>query len=168
MPAAKKSDTRPAPGAVAMKSPAGLELLGRARIVGWPTVATPWNTVSTKLGLALVPNLALKIWMQFGPHCGVAALAESVPTVLTPPTMVSIAATASTFLLMDIGSSFLEPHSRTLRTAAVLSLDLRPAPRRHPRPRAMVLTRRLRPHAMALLGQPCTSSSGGPSPPVTA
>src|SRR5829696_1165448 len=108
-PAAKKSDTRPAPGAVAMRSPAGLELLGRARIVGWPTVATPWNTVSTKLGLALVPNLALKIWMQFGPHCGVAALAERVPTVLRPPTMVSIAATASTFLLMDITSSVLEP-----------------------------------------------------------
>lgn len=53
-----------------MRSPAGLELLGRARIVGWPTLATPWNTVSTKLGLAFVPNLALKIWMQFGPHWG--------------------------------------------------------------------------------------------------
>ena len=53
-----------------MRSPAGLELLGRARIVGWPTLATPRNTVSTKLGLAFVPNLALRIWMQCGPHCG--------------------------------------------------------------------------------------------------
>jgi hypothetical protein len=59
-----------------------LELLGRARIVGWPTLATPWNTVSTKLGSAFVPNFALKIWMQCGPHCGVAAVAGSVPTVL--------------------------------------------------------------------------------------
>ena len=90
-----------------MRSPAGLELLGRARIVGWPTLATPRNTVSTKLGLAYVPNLALKIWMQFGPHCGVAALA-SVPAVIRPAATVSIAATASTFLLMDITSfSFL-------------------------------------------------------------
>src|SRR5215208_6628823 len=109
MPAAKKSDTRPPPGAVAMKSPAGLELLGRARIVGWPTLATPWNTVSTKLGLALVPNFALKIWMQFGPHCGVAAVAGGVPTVLRPPATVSAAATASTLLLMDMSSSFREP-----------------------------------------------------------
>src|SRR5829696_8056878 len=108
-PAAKKSDTRPAPGAVAMRSPAGLELLGRARIVGWPTLATPWNTVSTKLGSAFVPNLALKIWMQCGPHCGVAAFAASVPTVLRPPATVSAAATASTLLLMDITSSFREP-----------------------------------------------------------
>src|SRR5215203_2111826 len=127
MPAAKKSDTRPPPGAVAMKSPAGLELLGRARIVGWPTLATPWNTVSTKLGLAFVPNFALKIWMQYGPHCVVAALAESVLTVLTPPTMVSIAATASTFLLMDITSSVLEPRP-SLRTAVVLALDSGPGP----------------------------------------
>jgi hypothetical protein len=74
--------------------------------------------------LAFVPNLALKIWMQFGPHCGVAALAERVPTVLTPPTMVSIAATARTFLLMDMTSSFLEPRP-SLRTAVVLSLNLR-------------------------------------------
>src|SRR5215204_7111194 len=122
MPAAKKSDTRPAPGAVAMKSPAGLELLGRARIVGWPTRATPWNTVSTKLGSALVPNFALKIWMQFGPHCGVAAVAGSVPTVLRPPATVSAAATASTLLLMDITSSFLEPRP-SLGTAVLLSLD---------------------------------------------
>src|SRR5215217_5991109 len=92
-----------------MTSPDGLELLGRARIVGWPTVATPWNTVSTKLGLAFVPNFALKIWMQFGPHCGVAALAESVPTVLRPAATVSAAATASTLLLMDMSSSFREP-----------------------------------------------------------
>ena len=88
-----------------MRSPAGLELLGRARIVGWPAVSTPWNTVSTKLGLAFVPNLALKIWMQCGPHCGVAAVAGNVPTVLRPPATVSAAATASTLRLMDRRSS---------------------------------------------------------------
>jgi hypothetical protein len=53
-------------------------------IVGWPAAATRWNTVSTKPGLALVPNLALKTWMQRGPHCRVAAPAGSVPTVLRP------------------------------------------------------------------------------------
>jgi hypothetical protein len=38
--------------------------------------------------------------------------------------MVSIAATASTFLLMDITGSFLEPRP-SLRTAVVLALNLR-------------------------------------------
>ena len=67
-----------------MRSPAGLELLERAAIVGWPAAATSWNTVSTKPGLALVPNLALKIWLQCGPHCGIAAPAGNVLTVLRP------------------------------------------------------------------------------------
>jgi hypothetical protein len=58
--------------------------------------------------------------MQRWPHAGIAALAESVPTVLTPPTMVSIAATASTFLVMDMGSSWT---TAILRTTVVLSLD---------------------------------------------
>src|SRR3954453_16111829 len=103
------------PGATAMRSPAGLELLGRARIVGWPTLATPWNTVSTKLGLAFVPNLALKIWMQCGPHCGVAAVAGSVPTVLRPPATVNIAAVASTLRLWDMSSSFRKPQPCSAR-----------------------------------------------------
>src|SRR6266508_1785202 len=70
-------------------------------------------------------------------------------------------------LQMDITSSFLEPQP-SLRTAVVPALDLRPAPRRRPRPRATVLTRRLRPHPTAFLGQTHTCSSGGPSPPMTA
>src|SRR5215216_1075942 len=93
-----------------MKSPAGLELLGRAKIVGRPTAATPRNTVSTKFGLAFVPNLALKIWMQFRPHCGVAAIAGSVSTVLrpvlTPAATVSATTATSALVLMDISSSF--------------------------------------------------------------
>jgi hypothetical protein len=48
-----------------MRSPAGLELLGLARIVGWPACATPWNTVSTKWGWSGVPNVQnAQIWMQ--------------------------------------------------------------------------------------------------------
>ena len=43
-----------------------------AAACGWPTIPTPWNTVSTKLGLAFVANLALKTWLQCGPHYGVA------------------------------------------------------------------------------------------------
>src|SRR5215467_3705878 len=89
-----------------MRSPAGSELLGGATIVGWPTAPTPWNTVSTKLGLAFVPNLALNTWTQCGPHCGVAAVAGSVHIMVRPPATVSVAATASTLRLMDMSSSF--------------------------------------------------------------
>jgi hypothetical protein len=42
-----------------------------------------------------VPNLALKILTQFGPHCGVVAVAGSVPTVLRLPARVSVAAVAA-------------------------------------------------------------------------
>src|SRR5207244_12684009 len=56
----------------------------------------------TKFGWACVPNSRLKISMQELPHDGVAALAESAPTVLTPPTTVSVTAAASTLLLMDM------------------------------------------------------------------
>src|SRR5579862_223651 len=49
--------------------------------------------------------------MQAGPHDGVAALAEaapSVPAAPTPPTRVSVAAAASTLLLMDMNVPLLE------------------------------------------------------------
>src|SRR3974390_960726 len=89
-----------------MRSPAGLELLARPRIAGWPSFATPWRTLSMKLGSGAVPNLGLNTSMHLGPHCGVAALAESVPAALAPPTTVSAAAAAaSTLLLTDMGSS---------------------------------------------------------------
>jgi hypothetical protein len=39
--------------------------------------------------------------MQFGPHACVAALATPVAAALTPATTVSVAAAASTFLLID-------------------------------------------------------------------
>src|SRR5579872_3984 len=68
------------------------------------------------------------------PHDGVAALAGpalSTPAVPTPPTRVSVAAAASTLLLMDMGCSSLGTHSRALRTA-VSSLP-RSARRIHPR-----------------------------------
>src|SRR5271170_2771184 len=52
---------------------------------------------------------------QEPPHDGVAADADpavSVPAMPTPPTRVSVAATASTLLLMDIYGSFLSWNSR--------------------------------------------------------
>jgi hypothetical protein len=48
-----------------------------------------------KPGLAGVPNRLLKTWTQMLPfwlHPGVAALADSVPSVLAPPTTASVAA----------------------------------------------------------------------------
>src|SRR5271154_2482009 len=60
--------------------------------------------------------------MQELPHDGVAAdalPAVSAPATPTPPTRVSVAAAASTLLLMDMGEhSSLGTRSRTLRTAA--------------------------------------------------
>jgi hypothetical protein len=94
-----------------MRSSAGSELLTRCRIVGTPTAGIPRNTVSTKPGLVGVPNSLLKISMQVLPpwvHCGVAALADSVPTVLTPPITVSVAAAVSSLLLIDMTVPFLE------------------------------------------------------------
>src|SRR4051794_23774718 len=88
-------------------SPPGfLPLTGR-RPVGTPAFAIPRNTLSTNRGYSGVPNLALKIWMQCGPHCGVAAAAGSAPTVQTPLAMVAVAAAANTLLLMDMNWSFL-------------------------------------------------------------
>src|SRR2546421_3001530 len=49
---------------------------------------------------------------QAPPQDGVAAAAESIPTVLTPPTRVNVAAAAKTLLLRPIDSSL-------LRTTAV-------------------------------------------------
>src|SRR5580704_3244649 len=69
-----------------------------------------------------VPNWWLKMLMHELPHDGVAALAVpavSAPATPTPPTRVSVAAAASTLLLMDIGeNSSLGTRSHTLRTAA--------------------------------------------------
>src|SRR5215469_6104451 len=140
MPAAKKSDTKfPAAGCVAMRSPAGLDLLGGATIIGWPAVATPWNTVSTKLGLSFVPNLALKTWMQPGPHCGVAAAAGTVPTVLRPTATLSVAAATSTLRLMDMSTSFVN-HGRAraqwLCWQVEQALDASPPMACQPRPDA--------------------------------
>src|SRR5580658_6433294 len=61
--------------------------------------------------------------MQEPPHDGVAALAVpalSAPAMPTPPTKVSVAAVASTLLLMDMKQFLSWNHGRTLRTAVVL------------------------------------------------
>src|SRR3954464_12595766 len=94
-------------------SPAGLLPLTRRRPVGTPAFAIPRNTLSTNRGGSGVPNLALKIWMQCGPHCAVAALAGGAPTAQRPPAMVNITAAARALLLMDMICSFLELQSAT-------------------------------------------------------
>jgi hypothetical protein len=48
-----------------------------------------------------VPSSLLKTEMQGGPHAGVAALAAPVAAALTLPTIVSVAAAASIFLMTD-------------------------------------------------------------------
>jgi len=56
-------------------------------------------------GMAGVPSSLLKTSTQVLPfwvHCGVTALADSVPTVLTPPITVSVAAAVSSLLLTDM------------------------------------------------------------------
>src|SRR5260370_32759384 len=77
----------------------------------------------TKFGEACVPKSRLKMSMQCLPQDGVAAAAVpavSAPAAPTPPTKVSVAAAASTLLLMDMDSSLLGTHSRTLRTAVAV------------------------------------------------
>ena len=72
-----------------------------------------------------MPNSALKIWMQDEPHCVVAALAGGVPAVPSPPATVSVAAAASTLVLMDMTVPFVN-HGRALRMALVCcSVDAR-------------------------------------------
>src|SRR6516164_4085782 len=97
-----------------MKSPVGSELLAACKIVGWPAAGSPWTALSTKPG----PYSLLKIWTQALPHCVVDALAGSVAAVLRPPATVSVAAAASTLVLMDMSSSFREtttvPRARRL------------------------------------------------------
>jgi hypothetical protein len=56
---------------------------------------------------------------QVFPQDGVDALADIRPTVLTPPTMVMVAATAKTFFLIDMWYFLFLPVSRTLRVAAI-------------------------------------------------
>src|SRR6266852_9089355 len=95
-----------------VKSSPGSLLPVRNRMTGWPTFLLWRSTSSTKPGWWCVPKLRLKISMQVKPHDGVAALAVpavSAPTVLTPPTRVSVAAAAKTLLLIDMDSSSLEP-----------------------------------------------------------
>ena len=72
---------------------------------------TPNSTVSTNPGYAALSGVR-----QLMPHCGVAALAATVPTVLSPPTRVSTAAAASALLLIDMTVPFVN-HGRALCTA---------------------------------------------------
>src|SRR3954471_1460547 len=80
----------------------GSVLLARFRPTGCPTFAPPPpRTASTKLGCSTVPSSLLKTEMQGAPHASVAALAAPAAAALTPATIISVAAAASTFLLID-------------------------------------------------------------------
>src|SRR6516164_8379375 len=103
----------------ALQSRAGSELLDRNRMTGWPTFSPCRNTSTGEDGPLDAPPVkpagaksSLKRLMQDGPHDGVAAPAVPAviaPTVPTPPTRVSVAAAASTLLLMDMDVPLLEP-----------------------------------------------------------
>src|SRR5215472_6620564 len=116
-PAAKKSDTRPWKDWT--QSRAGSELLDLNRMIGWPTFSLCRNTSIGDAGPLDFPPVKfggakslLKVLTQPGPHDGVPAAAGpavSAPAMPTPPTRVSVAAAASTLLLMDINVPLLEP-----------------------------------------------------------
>src|SRR6516225_1497120 len=79
-------------------------------MIGWPTLSPCRYTSTVKAGLACVPNWKLNRLTQRMPHDGVAApagSAVSAPAMPTPLTRVSVAAAASTLLLMDMGVSSL-------------------------------------------------------------
>ena len=88
-----------------IRSSAGSELLDWCTIVGTPRTGIPRNTVSTNPRLVAVAYFMLYTSTQVvltALHCGVAALAATVPTPLSPPARVSTPAAASTLLLMDM------------------------------------------------------------------
>src|SRR5215472_15742302 len=113
-PAAKKSAT--VPWKEMVQSWAGSKLAVRNRMIGWPTFWLCLNTSTTDPG----PKTLLEVLRQDQPHDGVPAAAGPAVSALaapTPPTRVSVAAAASTLLLMDIDGSSLGTHNRALRTA---------------------------------------------------
>ncbi len=101
MPSAKKWTRTGAPVGT-VRSSAGFEPLAGLTIVGTPRSGIPKSTVSTNPGYAALLGVR-----QLLPHCGVAALAATVPAALRPPARVSTAAAASTLLLMDMTVPFL-------------------------------------------------------------
>jgi hypothetical protein len=99
-----------------MRSSAGFEPLAGRTSVGTPCSGIPRNTVSTNPRLAGVAYFMLYTSMQPPPHCGVAALAATAPTVHSPLARVSTPAAASTLRLMDMPVPFVNC-GRALRTA---------------------------------------------------
>src|SRR6516164_7099301 len=105
--------SRATPWKDALQSMAGSELLCRNRMIGWPVLSPCRKTSTGEAAPPLKPAKSLlKRLMQLGPHDGVPA--DAVPAVITPatptpPTRVSVAAAASTLLLMDMNVPLLEP-----------------------------------------------------------
>src|SRR5271165_2237261 len=98
-----------------IRSSAGFEPLAGRTSVGTPCTGMPMNTVSTQPRLVAVAYFALYTSTQPLPHCGVAALAATVPIPLSPPARVRTPAAASTLLLIDMTIPFVT-HGRALRT----------------------------------------------------
>src|SRR6478735_8471686 len=82
------------------------ELLAGFRIDGWPIAATPSSTSSTGPGWAELPSSLLKTETQLGPHTGVAALAEKVPTVIAAAVSKTVTPRANTLPFTDIPVPF--------------------------------------------------------------
>src|SRR5271165_922668 len=103
MPFAKKYDAGTGPPVGRVKSSPGFQPAAGLTIVGTPRSGIPKSAVSTNPGYAAL--LGVRHLLA---HCGVAALAATVPAALSPPARVSTAAAARTLLLMDMTVPFLD------------------------------------------------------------
>src|SRR6516165_6384677 len=132
-----------------MKSPVGSESLAACNMVGCPAAAIPSNALSTKPG----PYSLLKIWTQALPHWVVDAPAGSAAAVPRPPATVSVAAAASTLVLMDMTVPFVKPQPCPAH-GGFAGTRLRPWPARRPRPRAAGARHHAYRRLFAATGQP--------------
>src|SRR5271165_3930011 len=122
MPFAKKYDAGTGPPVGRVKSSPGFQPAAGLTIVGTPRSGRPKSAVSTNPGYAALFGVR-----QLLAHCGVAALAATVPAALSPPARVSTAAAASILLLMDMTVPFLDtavPCARRCRAGQQMSAAL--------------------------------------------
>src|SRR5260370_24530731 len=102
MPFAERWDACTGPPVGTVKSSPGFQPAAGLTIVGTPRSGIPNSAVSTNPGYAAL--LGVRHLLA---HCGVAALAATVPAALSPPARVNTAAAASILLLMDMMVPFL-------------------------------------------------------------
>src|SRR5271165_367568 len=103
MPFAKKYDAGTGPPVGRVKSSPGFQPTAGLTIVGTPRSGIPKSAVSTNPGYAALFGVRHLL-----AHCGVAALAATVPAALNPPARANTAAAARTLLLMDMTVPFLD------------------------------------------------------------